>query len=70
MNTNKPYNELSCKEERLYKYNLIDNKDGALHMTIEFNEKNTNLRFARTYFLNNLSNHYMQKYNYAEEEEN
>jgi hypothetical protein len=54
-NTLKSYIELSNKEERLYKYNLADNKDSALHFTIEFVEKNTSIRFARTYFLNNLS---------------
>lgn len=29
-------------------------------MTVEFVEKNTSLRFARTYFLTNLSQKYMQ----------
>jgi hypothetical protein len=55
-NTNKPYEELSNKEDRIYKLNMADNnKEAALHFTIEFTEKNTNLRFARTYFLTNLS---------------
>lgn len=54
-NTMKPYKDLSDKETRLYKYNYEGNTDSALHMTVEFVEKNTSLRFARTYFLNNLS---------------
>lgn len=29
-------------------------------MTVEFVEKNTSIRFARTYFMNALSQHYMQ----------
>ena len=67
-NSNKPYSELSNKEDRIYKYNLVDNKDGALHFTMEFVEKNTNIRFARTYFLSNLSQHYMQGYTFSEDE--
>jgi hypothetical protein len=57
-NTNKPFNELSNKEERLYKYNAQNNND-AQHVTVEFVEKNTSIRFARTYFLSCLSQHYM-----------
>ena len=68
-NTNMPSSILSNKEERLYKYNLIDGKDSALHFTFEFSEKNTNLRFARTYFLSNLSQRYMEDYFFTDEEE-
>lgn len=66
-NSNKAYSELSNKEERLYKHNINDSS--ALHFTVEFNEKNTNIRFARTYFLTNLSQHYMKGYYFSEEEE-
>lgn len=68
--TNLPYNEVSNKEDRLYKYNQVDGKDSAQHYTVEYTEKNTNIRFARTYFLSNLSQHYMQDYYFSEEEEN
>jgi len=57
-NSNKPFTELSDTETRLYKYNYEDNS--ALHFTFEYVEKNTNLRFARTYFLSNLSQNYMK----------
>ena len=68
-NTNKDYAELANKEDRIYKYNLIDGKDSALHMTLEFVEKNTNIRFARSYFLSNLSSHYMEGYTFSEDED-
>ncbi len=58
INTNKPFTEVSNKEDRLYKYNQQLN-DSVQHLTVEFVEKNTSLRFARTYFLNNLSQKYM-----------
>lgn len=54
-NTAKDYKEVSDKETRLYNYNYAGNTDSALHLTMEFVEKNTSMRFARTYFLNNLS---------------
>lgn len=54
-NTLKPYEELSNKDVRLYKHNMVEDKDAALHFTFEFAEKNTNIRFARSYFLSNLS---------------
>lgn len=69
MNTNKDFDQLSNKDDRLYKYNLADGKDSALHFTFEFTEKNTNIRFARTYFLNNLSQHYMNGYFFSEDED-
>ena len=55
LNSNKAYTELSDQETRLYKFHAEDSKDPALHFTMEYVEKNTNLRFARTYFLSNLS---------------
>ena len=68
-NSDKAYQEMSNKEDRLYKYNLVNNKNSALHFTFEFVEKNTNIRFARTYFLSNLSQHYMQDYFFYEDED-
>lgn len=68
-NTNKSYDQLSNKDERLYKYNLVEGKDSALHFTFEFSEKNTNIRFARSYFLTNLSQHYMADYFFSDDEE-
>jgi hypothetical protein len=37
---------------------------------VEYNEKTSNIRFARTYFLTNLSVSYMKSYYFSEEEEN
>lgn len=54
-NTKKGYEELSDKDKRLYKFNYEGNTDSALHLTMEFVEKNTSLRFGRTFFLHNLS---------------
>jgi len=68
-NTNQPSEALSNKEDRLYKFNMTDGKDSALHFTFEFSEKNTNLRFARTYFLTNLSQRYMEEYHFSNDEE-
>lgn len=51
---------VSDSETRLYKFNYEDQSNGALHFTLEYVEKNTNLRFARTYFLTNLSQGYMR----------
>ncbi len=48
---------------------MQDEKDSALHFTFEFSEKNTNIRFARSYFLNNLSQHYMQNYFFSDDED-
>lgn len=39
------------------------------HLTIEYVEKNTNLRFCRTYFLTNLSQNYMRNMWFSEEDE-
>lgn len=47
----------------------MDGKDSAQHFTFEFTEKNTNIRFARTFFLNNLSQHYMEGYYFTDDEE-
>ena len=52
-NTNKDFTELSDQEKRLYKFNEEGVKDDALHFTMEYVEKNINMRFARTYFLGN-----------------
>lgn len=58
-NTNKPYEQASDQEDGLYKFNSDKMNNHALHMTMEFVDINTNLRFARTYFLSNLSEGYM-----------
>lgn len=67
-NSNQPFSELSNKEDKLYKYNAKWN-DGVQHMTIEFVEKNTCIRFARTYFMTNLSQHYMQGMRFYDSDE-
>lgn len=60
---------MSNKEDRLYRYNLVEGRDSALHFTFEFSEKNTSIRFARTFFLSNLSQHYMQAYYFSDDED-
>lgn len=40
-----------------------------MHLTMEFVEKNTSLRFARTYFLHNLSQNYMKNCYFSQDEE-
>lgn len=67
-NTNKGFNELSDKEVRLYKINHDEN-DSTVHFTIEYVEKNSGLRFARTYFLSNLSQNYMRNIYFSQDEE-
>lgn len=57
-NTNKDFSEVSDTEKRLYKFNY-EEKDSAQHFTLEYVEKNINLRFARTFFLCNQSQNYM-----------
>ena len=45
----------------------IQNMDTSpLHMTIEYNEKLTNMRFARTHFLSNLSVAFLKDYRFEE----
>ena len=68
-NTNKPNSELSDAETRMFSYNNIEDKHAALHFTMEYVEKNTNLRFARTYFLNNLSQNYMRNMYFSQDED-
>jgi hypothetical protein len=53
---------------RLYKINHEDN-DSTVHFTMEYVEKNSGLRFARTYFLSNLSQNYMRNIYFSQEEE-
>ena len=52
-NTNKDFSEVSDQEKRLYKFNEEGIKDSAMHFTMEYVEKNINMRFARTFFLCN-----------------
>ena len=68
-NTNKPFDQLSETETRLYKFNHEHENNVPQHFTIEYVEKNTNLRFCRTYFLTNLSQNYMRNIWFSEEEE-
>tara|TARA_B110000285_G_scaffold214596_1_gene260129 strand:+ start:1104 stop:1409 length:306 start_codon:yes stop_codon:yes gene_type:complete len=44
-----------------------EQKDSAQHFTIEYVEKNTGLRFARTYFLTNLSQNYMRNIYFSQD---
>lgn len=40
-----------------------------MHLTFEYVEKNTGMRFARTYFLHNLSQNYMKSCYFSQEED-
>ncbi len=53
--------ETMNETDRLYKFHPQD-EDTAQHFTLEFVEATSQLRFARTYFLTNLSQHYMRDY--------
>ena len=57
-NTNKYVDQPSDKEHGLYKYSSKLHNH-ALHMTLDYVDISTNMRFARTYFLSNLSKGYM-----------
>lgn len=50
-------------------FNKDEDKDSALHFTLESGDRTTNMRFARTYFLNNLSQHYMKGYFFTDDED-
>lgn len=43
----------------MYKF-AGDLNDSALHFTMEYVDKNSSIRFGRTYFLSNLSSEYMK----------
>ena len=64
--TNIDNQEKSNETDKFYK---LEGKDSALHTTVEFVEKNTSIRFARTYFLTNLSQDYMKDHFFTEDEE-
>jgi hypothetical protein len=69
-NTNKGYKELSDKETRLYKFNYENGiNNTALHYTLEYVEKNNGYRFARTFFLCNLSSNYMKNMYFSDDED-
>lgn len=52
--TNLDFSDASEGTKPIFDYNNEDNKHSALHSTIEHNEKNSGLRFARTLFLSTL----------------
>jgi hypothetical protein len=68
-NTNKPFDQSSDKEIKLYNYFTESSTDSALHFTLEYVDKITNLRFARTFFLSNLSQNYMHNTFFSEDED-
>ena len=52
--TNLDFSEVSETEQPIFNYNNDDGKHSAIHATIEHNEKNSGMRFARTFFLSTL----------------
>lgn len=60
-NTNADFSELSS-DVQLWKFVVKDNRV-PVHMTVEYVEKRTSLRFARTYMLSNCASEYMKGYN-------
>ena len=54
--TDAPYDQVSSDQETLFKLNNDDDKkQNCLHITLEYCDKATSLRFARTYFLTPLA---------------
>lgn len=64
--TNAHYSELSS-DVNFWKFGKDDTSKLPVHMTVEFVERRTSLRFARTYMLSNCSQNYMEGYNYNDE---
>lgn len=65
--TDLPFEESSNSTDRLYKISGLEKT--PLHFTVEYVERSANVRFARTYFLNNLSTHYMKGYQFTDDED-
>ena len=61
VNTNKDNHELSS-EEQLWKVNHDNPNRLPVHMTMEYVERRSSMRFARTYMLSNCSVNYMEGY--------
>ena len=53
--TNLDFADSSESDKPIFDYNNDDGKHSALHATIEHNEKNSGMRFARTTFLQTLA---------------
>lgn len=60
-NTNKEYNELSS-DEKLWKINHDNTQRIPVHMTLEYVERRSSLRFGRTYMLSNCAMDYMKNF--------
>lgn len=67
-NSNKDSDYRSDKDIRLYKFGQ-EMDDNALHFTMEYVDKNSSLRFGRTYFLSNLSSQYMKDTFFSENDD-
>ena len=52
--TNAPFDVISNENDKLWKYNNKDDKQSAIHFTIEHVDPGTGMRFARTFFLTGL----------------
>jgi len=53
--TNLSFAEASESKKPIFDFNNEDGKHSALHATVEHCERNSGLRFARTYFLSTLA---------------
>jgi len=70
--TNSASDILSNKNDKLWKYNNHDGKQSCLHMTMEYSDAETGMRWARSYFLTALVRggaEYMKDIHFTEDED-
>jgi hypothetical protein len=70
--TNSAFDVLSNKNDKLWKYNNQDGKHSCLHMTMEYSDAETGMRWARSYFLTALVRggaDYMKDIHFTEDED-
>ena len=53
--TNSVFDVESNKNDKFWKYNTADQKHSATHMTVEYADCATGMRFCRTFFLSALA---------------
>lgn len=68
--TNAGFDVLSNKNDKLWKYNNSDGKHSCQHLTVEYADAETGMRWARTYFLNALvASNFMSGIHFTEDED-
>jgi hypothetical protein len=70
--TNSMFDIESNKDDKLWKYNNTDGKHSCLHMTTEYADVATGMRFGRSFFLTALvagEENYMKGVHFTDEED-